>query len=71
MEYTEFTDENWSPLPSLIRNGVHTRHTLDILYTTFNLERRSTQHLLMRDGDYSIYSEQMASTVFILEIWVS
>ena len=56
MGNTEFTDEKWSPLHLLIRNGVHTSYTLDTVYTLFNLRRWNTQHLLMRDGDYSIYS---------------
>ena len=32
-------------------------------YAAFTHERRSTQHILMRDGVHSIYSLEMESTV--------
>ena len=65
MEYTEFTDGNWNPLHFLISNVVHTSHTLDIVYTTFNLERWSTQHLLM-EMEITVFTHMRWKTQHIL-----
>ena len=58
MDFISITHGRWSTYNLLVRIGigVHTSYTLEIVHTTFNLERLSTHHLLMRDGDNSIYS---------------
>ena len=33
-----------------MRDWIHNMYSLEMVYTTFNLERRNTQHILMRDG---------------------
>ena len=58
MDFISITHGRWSTYNLLVRIGigVHTSYTLEIVHTTFNLERWSTHPILMRDGDYSIYS---------------
>ena len=87
MEFTELTLKWWST-QHLPNDRLRKRHLLmemdsiEIVYTIFNLERWSTQHLLMRDGNskkwrsqplflrhgfHSLYSWDIVSTVYTNE----